>query len=208
MTLRGDVTYDHIFHESSFGFRNTCADNPGEWEYGHPTAHLAGVIGGWRLRCHGGVLKGWGLWLRNGKNFNSPPPIWATNPDFQAARPRTPVEPGHCHFGEKSTTPEAGFFGGAGARCLEFRICCSDQGGANSNFLHFTRILLKPCPHPHSPELSYVGLSRRRRILCPLFPFTSIGTVGPTVPSSSRSCTGSPSVHGLATAAPRGCEPT
>ena len=109
MTLRGDVTYDHIFHESSFGFRNTCADNPGEWEYGHPTAHLAGVIGGWRLRCHGGVLKGWGLWLRNGKNFNSPPPIWATNPDFQAARPRTPVETGPCHFGGKWVAALAGF---------------------------------------------------------------------------------------------------
>ena len=64
MTLRGDGTYDHLFHESSFGLRNTCADNPGEWGYGHPTAHLAGVIGGWRLRCLGGVLKGWGLWLR------------------------------------------------------------------------------------------------------------------------------------------------
>ena len=65
MRLRGDGTYDHNFHEPSLGFRNTCADNPGEWEYGHPTVHFAGVIGGWRLRCLGGILKGWGLWLRN-----------------------------------------------------------------------------------------------------------------------------------------------
>ena len=64
MTLRGEGTYDHLFPRILFGLRNMCADNPGEWGYGHPTAHLAGVIGGWRLRCLGGVLKGWGLWLR------------------------------------------------------------------------------------------------------------------------------------------------
>ena len=109
MTLRGDGTYDHNFHEASFGFRNACADNPGEWGYGRPTAHLAGVIRGWRLRCIGGILKGWGLWLRNGKNFNSPPLIWATNSEFQAARPRAPVETGPCHFGAKWVAAIAGF---------------------------------------------------------------------------------------------------
>ena len=109
MTLRGDGTYDHLIHESSFGLRNTCAENPGEWEYGHPTAHLAGVIGGWRLRCLGGVLKGWGLWLRNGKNFNSPPPIRATNSEFQAALPRAPLEAGYCRYPYSAEMAGAGF---------------------------------------------------------------------------------------------------
>ena len=109
MTLRGEGTYDHLFPRILFGLRNMCADNPGEWGYGHPTAHLAGVIGGWRLRCLGGVLKGWGLWLRNGKNFNSPPPIRATNSEFQAALPITPLETGPCHFGGVWVAAIAGF---------------------------------------------------------------------------------------------------